>query len=753
MRIVFSLIALWLAAALALTAGAGRCAETQDVEHRVSQLLSQMTLEEKIGQTAQRNLGAVLASPGDVAPELLNPLREGAIGSFLNAGDVRTKNILQRIAVEQSRLGIPLIYGRDVIHGYRTVFPIPVGGASSWNTALIERAARIAAIEASASGIHWTFAPMLDITRDPRWGRVAETCGEDPYLTSILGAAKVRGFQGRSLADPTTIAACGKHYVGYGAAEGGRDYNTTIIPERQLREIYLAPFHAAVEAGAATLMSAFNEINDVPASGNAFTLTRVLRGEWGFDGFVVSDWNSIAEMIAHGYCADEKEAAFKGFTAGVDMEMVSTTYENHLMAMIRDGTLDESVLDEAVRRILRIKFRLGLFDSPYRDESRVDILLHPDHLAVAEELAMQSAVLLENRNNTLPLSRGLESVAVIGPLADSPVDQMGTWTMDGRIEDVRTPLAAIKAYLGPSVDVLYAPGLEKSRSMDRSGFAAAVDAARRADAVLLFLGEEQILSGEAKCRAFLDLPGAQEALIESVAETGKPVIAVILAGRPLTFESIKDKVGAILYAWHPGTMGGPALAKLIFGEESPSGRLPISFPRTVGQIPVYYAHKNTGRPPSERNLGIPTGTPLDPRDFTSNYLDVDFTPAYVFGYGLSYAEFEYSDLTLSSNEIAADGVLKVSAKITNRSDVAADEVAQLYVRDLVASVTRPVAELKGFSRLRLEPGEIRTVSFDLRAQDLAFLGMDMQPVIEPGLFHIRIGPNSREGVRGEFRVR
>jgi beta-glucosidase len=591
---------------------------------------------------------------------------------------------------------------------------------------------------------------MLDITRDPRWGRIAETLGEDPYLGGLLGAAMVRGFQGASPGAPGTLAACAKHYVGYGAAEGGRDYDTTWIPERLLRDVFLPPFRAARDAGVLTFMSAFNDLNGVPTSGNPFTLRKVLRDEWKFDGMVVSDWTSITEMIQHGYADGPAEAARKAVEAGVDMEMVSTTYYDTLKKPYDLGTLNKDVIDNAVRNILRVKFRMGLFDRQV-PEKAAEAAPDAEALAVAKRTAAASAVLLKNEK-VLPLVKTLSRIAVIGPLADSPVDQMGTWVMDARSEEVRTPLAALRDMLGAG-KVAYAPGLKRSRDTDRAGFAAAVEAAKGADAVVLFLGEEQILSGEAHSRAFLDLPGAQEALVEEVAKAGKPTAAVIMAGRPLTFQKVAARVGAVLYAWHPGTMGGPAIADLLFGNAAPAGRLSVTFPRTVGQVPIYYAHKNTGRPPSESELGIPTGTPVDPKGFTSKYLDVDFTPEYPFGFGLTYTTFEYSNLRLSDKAMPASGSLKVTADIANTGQAEGEEVVQLYVRDLAGSVTRPVRELKGFQRVRLKPGEKRAVEFTLRGADLAFHNDKMQFVTEPGAFHVWVAPDSARGVRGEFSVR
>jgi beta-glucosidase len=716
-----------------------------DVESRIDALLARMTLDEKLGQMSQST------SMNPLTDEIRGEIRKGRWGSFLNAGEFKDREEAQRIALKESRLGIPLIFGRDVIHGYRTIFPIPLGQSASWNPDLIERAARVAAREASAVGIHWTFAPMLDIARDPRWGRIAEGLGEDPYIGSVLGAAMVRGFQGASLDAPGSIAACAKHYVGYGAAEGGRDYNTTWIPEILLREVYLRPFHAARDAGAATFMSAFNNLNGIPTSGNVFTLRQVLRNEWAFDGFVVSDYNSVTEMINHGYAADAAEAAFKAVRAGVDMEMVSTSYYDNLKSLIAAGKVDIRLIDDAVRNILRVKFRLGLFDKPVPAAADTSALLAPESLEVAKNLAVQSAVLLKNEKGALPLAKSIGKIAVIGPLADSPVDQEGSWVMDGNPADVRTPLAALKGMLGAS-RVAYVQGLKNSRDTSRAGFAAALAAAKSADAVVLFLGEEQILSGEAKSRAFLDLPGAQEALVEEVAKAGKPLVAVIMAGRPLTFHRVAERVNAVLYAWHPGTMGGPAIADLLFGAAAPSGKLTVTFPRTVGQVPIYYAHMNTGRPPSPTDLGIPAGTPVDPKGFNSKYLDVDFTPEYPFGYGLSYTTFEYSNLRLSSPAVPLGGSLKVSAEIANTGAVEADEIVQLYTRQLVGSVTRPVRELRAFRRVHLKPGEKQTVEFTLNTSDLAFYNERMRLATEPGAFNVWIAPDSARGVMAGFRV-
>jgi beta-glucosidase len=721
--------------------------EPAAIEKRIDALIVKMTLDEKIGQMSQST-----AMNHPITDEISSEIRQGRWGSFLNAGDFEDRAEAQRIALKESRLGIPLIFGRDVIHGYRTVFPIPLGQSASWDPELIEQAARVAARETSAVGIHWTFAPMLDIARDPRWGRIAEGLGEDPYVGSVLGAAMVRGLQGASLDAAGSIAACAKHYVGYGAAEGGRDYNTTWIPEELLRDVYLRPFHAARNAGVATYMSAFNDLNGVPTSGNVFTLRQVLRNEWEFDGFVVSDWDSVLELVKQGYAADDRDAAFKAVRAGVNMEMVSTLYHRHLKSLIAEGKVKLPWIDEAVRNILRVKFRLGLFDKPVPAAEDKAALLAPAGLEVAKKLATESVVLLKNEGGALPLSKSTGKVAVIGPLADSQADQMGSWAPDGNPADMRTPLTALKEMLGAG-RVAYAQGLKNSRDTSRAGFAEASEAARGADAAVLFLGEEQVLSGEAKSRAYLDLPGAQEALVEEVSKAAKPLVLVILAGRPLTFHHVAEKASAVLYAWHPGIMGGPAIADLLFGAAVPSGKLTVTFPRTVGQVPIYYAHMNTGRPPSPEDLGIPAGTPVDPKGFSSKYLDVDYTPEYPFGFGLSYTKFEYSNLRLSSATLAMGGKLTVAAEVANTGGTEAEEIVQLYTRQLVGSVTRPVRELRGFRRVRLKAGEKRTVEFTLGTADLAFVNDRMQMVTEPGAFHVWIAPDSNRGVEGEFQVR
>ncbi|MFC2083966.1 glycoside hydrolase family 3 N-terminal domain-containing protein [Bacteroidota bacterium] len=718
----------------------------QPIEKRIQDLISKMTLREKIGQMHQNNLW-------ELDDELLDKVRNANFGSFLNAGNFEDKLELQQAAVKESRLGIPLIFGRDVIHGYKTIFPIPLGQSASWNPDLIEEATKIAATEAAENGIHWTFAPMVDISRDPRWGRIAESCGEDPYLAAQISSAMVRGFQGENLADENTIAACAKHYVGYGAAEAGKDYNTTWIPERYLRDVYLKPFKGCVDAGVATLMSAFNDLNGVPASGNEFTLRQILRDEWHFNGFVISDWNSVTEMINHGYCADTTEAALKAIKAGVNMEMVSPSYSKKLKSLVNSGKVSEKMINEMVEGILRIKFKLGLFDNPYREINNNPKTLSKEHLAVAKKSAEQCIVLLKNEDDLLPFSEEIKTLAVIGPLADKPRAQLGTWIPDGDPKDTRTPLFSLKELYGDKVNILYSPGMEDSRTYSTDGFEEAVEIAEKSDAVIIFVGEDDLMSGEAKSRAFLSFPGVQEDLIKAVSETSKPIALVIMAGRPLTFNNITYDVMSILYAWHPGTMGGPAIADILFGKVNPSGKLPVTFPRTVGQVPIYYAHRNTGRPPDQRMQDIKMGVPVKPIAYVSYYLDVDYTPAYPFGFGLSYTEFEYTDLRISAKEISMGESIEISAIVKNIGDVAGEEVVQLYIRDLFGSVSRPVKELKGFQRIYLNPEEEKEVIFNLHTDDLTFCNKNMNVTAEPGDFHLWIGGDSQSGLKTEFKIK
>jgi beta-glucosidase len=711
-----------------------------------------MTLAEKVGQMNQVDSG------DSHAVDRLRPeIQAGRIGSVLNEVNVETVNELQRIAKHESRLGIPLLIGRDVIHGCRTVLPIPLGQAASWDPDVVREGARVAAHEAAKAGINWTFAPMIDITRDPRWGRIAESLGEDPYLASRLGAAMVEGFQGDDLAAVGSIAACAKHFAGYGAAESGRDYATTNVSENELRNVHLQPFKAAVDAGVCTLMTSFSDLDGVPATANEFLLRQVLREEWGFGGLVVSDWDSVRQLAIHGLTEDDRASALAAVMAGVDMEMAGGSYVHHLPALVEEGRVDEAVIDALVANILRVKFRLGLFDDPYTDPSKLPEYGNAHALDVARTAALQSAVLLKNDHRILPLSADrLRSIAIIGPMADAPYEQLGTWIFDGDTELSVTPLQAIRSLVGDEVEIRHVQAMETSRSKRNPAFDEAAEAAGSSDAAILFLGEESILSGEAHSRANIDLPGDQAELIRRVRAAGRPVVAVIMAGRPLTLTNIVDQVDAILFAWHPGTMGGPAIADLLFGLESPSGKLPVTFPRMVGQIPIYYNQKNTGKPPSPDTIvhidDIPAQAAQTSHGLTAFHLDAGYTPLFAFGHGLSYAEFEYRHISTSASEIRLGETLQVSAELTNRSDVPADEVAQLYVRDLVGNVTRPVRELKGFRRLRLEPGQTVVVTFELHTDDLAFYGRNMQRMIEPGQFHVWIGGSSETGLKTEFRI-
>ena len=613
----------------------------------------------------------------------------------------------------------------------------------------------MAAIEASSVGIRWTFAPMIDIARDPRWWRIAEGCGEDTYLTSVMGAAMVEGFQGDSLNSPTSIAACPKHFVGYGAAEGGRDYNSTFIPERRLRNVYLPPFEAATKAGAATFMTSFNDNDGIPSTGNAFILKDVLRGEWGFDGLVVTDWASASEMISHGFAADSKEVAMKSVNAGVDMEMVSYTFVKELPALIKEGKVKESTIDEAVRNILRVKYRLGLFDAPYVDEKQPSVMYTPSHLKVAKQAAVESAILLKNDKEVLPLQESLKTVAVVGPMANAPYEQLGTWIFDGEKAHTQTPLNAIKEMVGDKVQVIYEPGLAYGREKNPAGVAKAAAAAARADVILAFVGEEAILSGEAHCLADLNLQGDQSALITALAKTGKPVVTIVMAGRPLTIGQEVEESTAVLYSFHPGTMGGPALADLLWGKAVPSGKTPVTFPKMVGQIPVYYAHNKTGRPATRNEVlldDIAVEAGQTSLGCTSFYMDAGFDPLFPFGYGLSYTTFKYSNVKLSSASLKKDDVLTVTFDLENTGKYKGTEVAQLYIQDKVGSVTRPVKELKRFTRVTLKPGEKKNVSFELPISELAFWNIDMVKVVEPGDFGLWVATDSQSGEEVFFKV-
>lgn len=736
--------------AVVLAASLMGCSQPQDknteIENKVETLLHKMTLEEKLGQMNQ-------LSPWDFE-DLAKRVRKGEVGSILNVVNPEEVNKIQKIAVEESRLGIPLIVSRDVIHGYKTIFPIPLGQAATFNPEIVKEGARVAAIEASADGIRWTFAPMIDVARDPRWGRIAESCGEDPYLNAVMGTAMIKGYQGDSLNDPTAIAACAKHFVAYGAAEGGRDYNSTFIPERVLRNVYLPPFKAAADAGCATFMTSFNDNDGVPSTANSFVLKDVLRKEWKYDGMVVTDWASALEMVNHGFCTDGKDAAEKSVNAGVDMEMVSETFIQNLKQSIAENKVSMETIDNAVRNILRLKFRLGLFDNPYVVTPQT-VKYAEKHLQTAKTAAEQSVILLKNENQTLPFTDKIKTLAVIGPMADAPYEQMGTWVFDGEKEHTQTPLTAIKEMYGNKVKVIFEKGLEYSRDKNTAGIARAVSAARQADAVVVFVGEESILSGEAHSLANLNLQGAQSQLIKELAATGKPVVTVVMAGRQLVIADEVKISDAMLYSFHPGTMGGPAIADILFGKVNPSGKTPVTFPRMSGQVPIYYAQHKTGRPanPTEMLIDeIPVEAGQTSVGCRSFYLDAGNSPLFPFGYGLSYTTFEYSNLSLASDNLTAQDTLSISFTLKNTGKYDGTEVVQLYVQDKVGSVTRPVKELKRFQRVTLKAGESTQVSLSLPVSELAFWGYDMNYTVEPGDFTLWVGTNSAEGLTKDFSV-
>ncbi len=713
---------------------------TPETEKRVDALLAKMTLAEKIGQTVQ-----VFVHEGNRA-EMVTRIREGQTGSVLNIHGVRNINALQKVAVEESRLGIPLLVGTDVIHGYRTIFPIPLAEACAWDPDLAAETARIAAEEATANGLFWTFAPMVDITRDPRWGRIAEGAGEDPYLGAVLAAARVCGFQSE-LSNGHRMTACPKHFAAYGWAEAGKDYNTADLSERTLRDVVLPPFKAAFDAGAGTVMSAFNEINGIPATVCTLTLRKILREEWNFQGVVLSDWASTKELLVHGVAENLREAARRAFLAGTDMDMTADAYHRHLAELIEAGEIPESLLDESVRRILRLKIQLGLFEKPYADPDAAEAaILKPEYLQTAHKAALKSMVLLKNQGGILPIDPAkTRRIAVIGPLADDHHEILGSWYGIGRDEDSISILEALRAALPEGVELTYIQGCDIDGKHPASTISA-VTAAQKADLVIMVLGEAESMSGEAHSRAHLGLPGKQQFLLEAVHAAGTPVVVVLVTGRPLVIPWMAENIPGILCAWQSGVRTGPAVADLLLGRENPSGKLTASWPRAEGQIPVYYAHKNTGRPPDGRG-----GFQFD-QYFHSHFLDEDHTPLFPFGFGLSYTRFDYSDLRVLTPKVKPDSALKVSVKISNRGDRAGEEIAQLYLRDRVGEVTRPVKELKAFRKIALEPGESATVTFEVPAQSLGFHGLEMRYKVEPGAFQVWVGPSSDEGLGSTFEV-
>ena len=715
---------------------------------RIESLLREMTLDEKVGQLVQYSAGQP-TGPGTGRTDYDDMIVKGEIGALFNISTAKETNTYQRLAVEKSRLHIPILFGLDVIHGFRTAFPIPLALASTWDPEIVEKAARVAAMEASASGIRWTFSPMVDIARDARWGRITEGAGEDPFLGSIMAAAYVRGYQGRRLDAPDSIAACAKHYVGYGAAEAGRDYNSTEISEHTLRQYYLPPFHAAVNAGAASIMSAFNAINGVPASANPFTLKQILRKEWDFKGIVDSDWTSIAELIPHGIANDGATAARKAFSGGVDMDMASSLYHDHLAALVNSGRISTGEIDESVRRVLRVKFALGLFDHPYVDEGHESAaMLRPESLALARSAAERSMVLLRNApgpdgNPLLPLPKD-KMIALIGPLADDSASMLGAWAGLGEGKDVASFPAALAQQVGEQ-RLLQAKGGSVSSASD-DDLTAAVSAAQKADIVVLALGESGgEMTGEATSRAHIGLPGRQQELLEKVVAAGKPVVLIIFSGRPLTIPWAFDHVQAVLAAWFPGMQAGPALVRTLYGDSVPSGRLVVSWPRTVGQEPIYYNALSTGRP-------IDPTTPDN--SYVSRYIDEQNSPQFPFGFGLSYTSFKYGGVKISASSLKASTLasnlgggtmLTASAEITNTGSRAAEEVVQLYVRLQGTSVAQPVRSLKAFERVALNPNESRTVTFNLPPDAFALWDDQNKYTVEPAKATIWVSPDSASG--------
>ena len=740
-----------------------RSGQSQSIDRRVEALLSQMTLEEKVGQVHQLFYFTQFMKPEVVEPDI----RAGKIGSLLFLTDPVLINRFQKIAVENSRLKIPLLFGFDVIHGFHTIFPVPLAMASSWDPALVEQAQTIAAREARAVGIHWTFAPMVDIARDPRWGRIVEGAGEDPFLGSRMAAAHVRGFQGTDPSSPDRVLACMKHFAGYGAGNGGRDYDSAYIADAELYNVYLPPFKAAVDAGVGSAMSAYMDLNDVPATGNAFLLRDVLRKQWGFKGFVVSDAEAVGNLVTHGFAEDKSDAAYRAFTAGVDLEMsfpgnaISSAYASSLTKLIAEGRVTKAQLDEAVRRILAAKFKLGLFENPYVDESRVAAIHNnPEHRRLARVAAQRSTVLLRNDGNLLPLAKGdPKSVAVIGPLADSKRDIRGSWSFVDDINSAVTVLEGIRAKVGSSVKVEFAPGVDIARvypspfgiiqgprsapwteTQKRAEFEKAVSLARSSDVVVMVLGEHEDMSGEAASQSSIELPGRQLELLKTISGLGKPLVLVLINGRPLDISWAASNVSAILEAWHPGTEGGNAIADILYGDATPGGKLPVTWPRSAAQIPIYYAHNITQEPETKKN-------------FTSRYWDIPSSPLYPFGYGLSYTTFSFSNLRVSKPEIKVGESTEVSVDVENTGRRAGEEVAQLYIHQRYGSASRPVRELKGFERVALAPGQKKTVRFTLGKSELTYWsGAVREWVQEPAVFDLWVGSDATASLTTTLRV-
>ncbi len=722
-------------------------AQQKSIDQRVDSVLRLMTLDEKIGQMNQYNDDWTATGPVTVDSDKGSQIRNGQLGSLLNCVGVTRTESWQKIAM-QSRMKIPLLFGQDVIHGFKTTFPIPLAEACSWDLDAMKLSAQTAAAEASASGIHWTFAPMVDIARDPRWGRVMEGAGEDPYLGSQIAVARVKGFQGEQLGGINSLMACVKHFAAYGAAIGGRDYNSVDMSDRLLWEVYLPPFKAAAEAGAATFMNSFNDINGVPSTGNKVLQRDILKGDWGFTGFVVSDWGSIGEMINHGNVKNEYEAALSAVTAGSDMDMESRCYKNNLAQLVKDGKVPLALVDDAVRRILKKKFELGLFENPFRfcnAEREKKALNDPEHAKIAREVAAKSIVLLKNENHLLPLSKNTKTIAFIGPLVKAVKQNKGFWDVEipgGDSSFIVSQWEGLNKKVGTTTKLLYAKGCA-IEGENKDGFAEAVNVAMQADVVILSIGERRDMSGEAKSRSNICIPGVQEDLLKELLATGKPVVVLINAGRPLVFNYTADHAPAILYTWWLGSEAGDAIADVLFGDYNPSAKLPITFPRSVGQIPIYYSHFNTGRP----------ATSDDNHIYNSSYTDLSIFPKYEFGYGLSYTTFGYSDLKLSSNQMKSTGTIDVSVTITNTGKYDGEEIVQLYLKDKVGSITRPVKELKDFRKIGLKAGESKTLTFKIDKEKLSFYNQNLKWVAEPGDFELMIGASSEDiRLRNNFEL-
>ncbi len=738
-KALFSIFLIFSSACILI--GAGTTIKPYKNSSKIESLLNQMTLDEKIGQLVQYS-GTEPTGPEGKIIDIETEIKKGKVGSLLNVIGIKNIRKMQHIAVKQSRLGIPLIFGLDVVHGYKTIFPVPLAMASSWDMDAIEKAAKIAAVEASASGIQWTFAPMVDIARDPRWGRIVEGAGEDPFLGAAVAKAQIKGFQGDNTAHFSTVLACAKHYIAYGAAMAGRDYNNVDMSIRTLWEIYMPPFQAAIDAGVGSIMSSFNDVNGIPMTGNKKLLNTVLRDRLGFKGFVVSDWNSVAEMIPHGYAKNRYQAAKLALDAGLDMDMVSDVYQQELAKLLKNKQITMKQIDKAVRRVLKAKFDVGLFDNPFiyfNEERGKALVLTKEHRDAARDIARKSMVLLKNKDNLLPLNKNIKTIALIGPLADNQKDLLGPWCARGNKKDVITIMQGIKT-VSPKTTILYSKGCEINTSSTKL-FKEAVDAAKKADVIIAAIGEAEDMSAEAHSRADIDLPGVQIQLLKELKKTGKPIVAVLMNGRPLTINWTNDNIPAILETWFLGIEAGNAIADVLFGDYNPSGKLTVTFPHSVGQIPIFYNHRQTGRP----HIG-------DDNHFVSKYLDIPNTPLYPFGYGLSYTTFRYSDIKLNKKNLKSGETLTASVNITNIGKIQGKETVQLYIQDLFASITQPVKKLIGFKQVTLNPGETKEISFVIKPSNMEILNQDMKKVIEPGDFKVFIGTNSIDTKFAKFTV-